>query len=435
MSDKIDWKFIAAREGAKILKGYVPKHKNGTVIDESGVTISTGFDLGQNNESDLKRLNLSAALHAKLKPYLLLKKNDAVKFLDENPLTITKAEADEIDIAVKKREVGALKAAYNISPYNKGKVTEDKKTVKITFDDLPSQAQTVIASMSFQWGKIWRRTATLGFWKLVCAQDWEGTVKWLRKQSRYKSRRKLEADLLEQIVKLDEKTAALLPELLVWKTFLALLFLFAANSFGSAQTAPVIYDSATLKSFENYDASLAKPLTALNFESGKRVGSCREYLAEKEKSKVSETVADSLYKSEYINCDVIFLLRQSNESNRLVLKKTPQTNYGKEFFARLDLNSFPSSFNNDEKNLNFPKSLKRDDYWKPKITALGIESNAKSWDFGVKVIAEIDADNDGKKDLILTFYEQAVKDGNERNYQTLLISDYRKKGALKAKVI
>lgn len=53
MSDQIDWKFIAAREGAEVLIGYVPM-KNGKVFGISGVTIATGVDLGQRNESDLK---------------------------------------------------------------------------------------------------------------------------------------------------------------------------------------------------------------------------------------------------------------------------------------------------------------------------------------------------------------------------------------------
>ncbi len=115
MTDKIDWKFIAAREGAEVLVGYVPM-KNGKVFGASGVTIATGFDLGQRNESDLKRLKLSDELFKKLKPYLLKKKDDAVKFLKDNPLTITKEQAKEIDVAVKKLEVPTLRTRYDTLP-------------------------------------------------------------------------------------------------------------------------------------------------------------------------------------------------------------------------------------------------------------------------------------------------------------------------------
>ncbi len=70
MPENIDWNFIAKEEGKRILKGYVPLPDK----SKSGVTIASGFDLGQHNESDLKGLKLSAALMKKLKPYLLLKK-------------------------------------------------------------------------------------------------------------------------------------------------------------------------------------------------------------------------------------------------------------------------------------------------------------------------------------------------------------------------
>ena len=70
MPENIDWNFIAKEEGKRILKGYVPLPDK----SKSGVTIASGFDLGQHNESDLKGLKLSAALTKKLKPYLLLKK-------------------------------------------------------------------------------------------------------------------------------------------------------------------------------------------------------------------------------------------------------------------------------------------------------------------------------------------------------------------------
>ena len=49
----IDWDFITEQEGGRILKGYLPDKKS-----KSGVTIATGFDLGQRNESDLQGLSL-----------------------------------------------------------------------------------------------------------------------------------------------------------------------------------------------------------------------------------------------------------------------------------------------------------------------------------------------------------------------------------------
>ena len=432
MSDKIDWKFIAAREGAAISVGYVPM-RNGKVFGVSGVTIATGFDLGQRNEYDLKKLKLSTALSDKLKPYLIKKKEEAVKFLEAHPLTITKNEAQEIDLAVKKLEVPLLKTRYDTSPYNKGKIGANKKITKLTFDHLPSQAQTVIASMSFQWGNL-SRTETLEFWKLVCVQNWAEAVGWLKKQNQYPGRRKLEAGLLEQLIKRNEKAASLLPNISIWQCVLIFAFLCSVKIVGFAQAAPTIFDSKIIESYENYDASLKEKLSPLNFDSGKSVVSCKEYLEEKTRSKISETVADSIFHSEYVNCDIIFLLKQSNESDQLIFRKTAKFNYGREILTRLNLNSFPCSFR-DEKRLKLPKNIRSGAYWKPKVSNLNISSNAEMWFFEITVIAEIDADNDGRKDLILTIIEQALKEGNYRSYQTLLISDYKKKGELNARQI
>lgn len=93
MPESIDWEFIASLEGKGKTTGYVPDAAG----SQSGVTIATGFDLGQRNESDLRSLGLSAALITKFKPYLGLKAKAAVDFLAKNPLTITDDESKEID--------------------------------------------------------------------------------------------------------------------------------------------------------------------------------------------------------------------------------------------------------------------------------------------------------------------------------------------------
>jgi len=66
MSDKIDYDFISQLEGGRQTIGYVPDANT----SQSGVTIATGFDLGQRNENDLIVLNLPQNLIDKFKPYL-----------------------------------------------------------------------------------------------------------------------------------------------------------------------------------------------------------------------------------------------------------------------------------------------------------------------------------------------------------------------------
>ena len=160
-------------------------------VSKSGVTIATGFDLGQRNEADLTKLGLSAALIVKLKPYLGKTGKDAADALTAQSLTISAAEAEEIDKAVKAGEVDKLKVRYLAALDNK---------TKTDFFALPAEAQTVIASVSFQYGDLSTRAPK--FWKAVAAQDWAEGVQILRAfGDAYPTRRNLEADLLGKLVK------------------------------------------------------------------------------------------------------------------------------------------------------------------------------------------------------------------------------------------
>ncbi|MGD9386158.1 MAG: pesticin C-terminus-like muramidase [Thioalkalispiraceae bacterium] len=185
MPENIDYKFLSDLEGGSQTKGYVPNAAG----SKSGVTIATGFDLGQRNEADLKKLGLSAGTITKLKPYLGKKGKDAQDALKDSPLTITSAQAKDIDKAVKKSHIKSLKLKYNSA------IAAKKKK----FEELASQAQTVIASVSFQYG-VGLATATPKFWKQAIAQDWEECSKILKNfGDAYPTRRKKEAALLDKI--------------------------------------------------------------------------------------------------------------------------------------------------------------------------------------------------------------------------------------------
>jgi len=187
MPDSVDYAFLSAREGGSKTTGYVPAASS----SESGVTIATGFDLGQRSESDLKGLGLSAGLIGKLKPYVGKKKKDAVDALKNSALTVTSQEAQEIDKASFAAHISQLKLAYNAA------VRADK--TKKVFEDLPGEAQTAIASVAFQYGtRLSFRTPK--FWKAAVSQDWKETTKVLRNFGDvYPTRRGLEADLLDKI--------------------------------------------------------------------------------------------------------------------------------------------------------------------------------------------------------------------------------------------
>lgn len=80
MPENIDYKFISDLEGGSEIFGYVPAAD----VSKSGVTIATGFDLGQREESDLKSLKLDSTLVKKLKPYLGAKSENAKSLLKKN---------------------------------------------------------------------------------------------------------------------------------------------------------------------------------------------------------------------------------------------------------------------------------------------------------------------------------------------------------------
>jgi len=119
------------------------------------------------------------------------KNKDAVDALKKAPLTITLAEAEQIDKAVKKDHIRSVKRAYDAAAVG-------DKTKKI-FDDLPGEAQTVIMSVSFQYGR-GLSVATPKFWQAILSQDWKETSKILKAFGDvYPTRRKLEAALLDKI--------------------------------------------------------------------------------------------------------------------------------------------------------------------------------------------------------------------------------------------
>lgn len=173
----IDFEFIEKLEGFE-LKGYVPDPKN----SQSGVTIASGFDIGARTSAELDKL-FKPEIANKLKPYVGLKKESALNALKLKPLTVTKEQAREINAVAHKQSIDRLVKSFNA-------------VSKIHFEQLTKRQATVIASVSFQYGDLSKKTPN--FWKQVTSHDWVAVVKNLRNfGDRYKSRRNKEADFLE----------------------------------------------------------------------------------------------------------------------------------------------------------------------------------------------------------------------------------------------
>jgi hypothetical protein len=193
---------LARFEGKAVRRGYVPcKGGNYTGAGDfvgkeplgvSGVTIGTGFDLGQQTAAELAALKLSGPLYAKLLPYTGKNLQSALSALREKPLELTPGEVAVLDNAVHERYIDETAALFG----------------RIAFDRAPSPAQAVAVSLHYQFGTP-ARAASPGLawaWKSLVAGCYAAAAKFLRdpegwseSHRLYLPRRRQEAALLDEL--------------------------------------------------------------------------------------------------------------------------------------------------------------------------------------------------------------------------------------------
>ena len=173
--DKVDWEWIAKREGKAVDTGYVPS-------DNSGVTIGTGVDLKMKNAELLESIGVPSDIIEVLEPYFRLKGDEAKAYLENNPLVLSAVDIKILDGAVQKFELNKIKTAY-------------EKDSKKSWNSLSANQQTVVTSVGFQYGDMARRTPN--FWEGVVSGNWNGVYKELMDfKDDFAPRRELEAELL-----------------------------------------------------------------------------------------------------------------------------------------------------------------------------------------------------------------------------------------------
>ena len=95
---QIDWDFIGAREGKGVNKGYIPELPDGTVRGQSGLTIATGWDVGQMSLEELLASGLPPEIINKVRPFVGLKKEEAqAKYKELGAPMLEEGESDIID--------------------------------------------------------------------------------------------------------------------------------------------------------------------------------------------------------------------------------------------------------------------------------------------------------------------------------------------------
>lgn len=213
----IDWPWIQYLEGEQQLEGYWPQNQ------KSGVTVATGFDLGQYDKYDIKALHFPESLEKKLLQYVGVKGEGAEKILKVKPLTLRPWEADAIDEKLFLSIYERIEKYYNDAQRtNREGVREDERTKgEPLFGDLPLTAKTVVFSLAWNFGPSFRNKAPIAWWYILNG-DWENLIRELNNFYKVSirpftlkgliARRKKEAQYLNEMVKLTDEEATKEPD-------------------------------------------------------------------------------------------------------------------------------------------------------------------------------------------------------------------------------
>lgn len=187
-------------EGPRVTVGYIPARPGNfygrpnqcpdayTAIGASGVTIATGCDLGQTDTDTLHAYGLPSGIINQLRPYIGLRKSDALRKLADMPLVIAHDTAALLDECV---HAGYLQK-YVEPAYNRAS--------SIKFPDLPKQAQAVVFSVCFQKGCGGVRRDWPKLWGYLITQNWRAASNELRTGfTQYQYRRSTEGELLREL--------------------------------------------------------------------------------------------------------------------------------------------------------------------------------------------------------------------------------------------
>jgi len=176
MPSGIDYRAIrgyiqkAGFEGPSHRIGQVPTDDEGNVIGKSGVTIGVGFDLGQHNEHDLKKMGFSEGMRNKLKPYLRLKGQAAIDANSgTNKLVLGQEDYLQVIMRPTKYYTDILASKY-----------DESTGVAGDFESLDPAIQGTLFSVSYQYGMDNPAKTTPKFWKHATSKDWKGLVNELK---------------------------------------------------------------------------------------------------------------------------------------------------------------------------------------------------------------------------------------------------------------
>ncbi len=178
----INNELLSQYEGGSHKKAYVPWSEKTAKGNSSGVTIGSGFDLGQRKRPDeLRAMGLPESLVQKFAPYLGKKRSDAVKFLRNHPLSLSEDETNTLNRCIlidmgKKAirhwdtEVAKQRKTWPDAPY---------------FHEMNTDQQTIIFSRYYNEGQGWIKKHP-DIHQSILRNDWDTAgEQWLNQIQRY----------------------------------------------------------------------------------------------------------------------------------------------------------------------------------------------------------------------------------------------------------
>lgn len=180
---------LANFEGSGLCRGYIPT-QNGKIIGNSGVTIGTGVDLGQQTRDGLIAMGVPATIVGCLVPYLGLRGEAALAKLNKVPLTLSADAIQKLDQAIIKSYIDNTVRYFNKS-----------KLCVRPFTSCPKEVQAVTASLAYQLG-LRGFPRTLNYLR---QGDYDQAILELEDPAcwngKYMTRRRGEAKILREVIK------------------------------------------------------------------------------------------------------------------------------------------------------------------------------------------------------------------------------------------
>lgn len=167
------------------------------------------------------------------------------------------------------------------------------------------------------------------------------------------------------------------------------------------RNAPLIVDAGVESAYTNYKASMQKIRPPLEFGSTQVATNCREYLTEKTASSISENTSNFFVAQRYVICDTLNAIHNS-ANNRISIEVDK---VAKELLARLDLRSFRSSL--FQRTDDVIRTLEDVAPGSVSVSNYSARAALDDWEYVVKVVAFIDADDNGVEDWLVWVKDKA----------------------------